>query len=316
MNGRLWGAFHTPPNGDYNIMYMSPDFNTYFKPQMDAMVAQGWNLMAFFGSVFAGKSNLGLYLKEFQKIFDYGQTIGLYLYPYLSAAYSDWGSSVTDDEAAVVIGASAALASRSPMCIGACYTDEVFPNDATSPEVAMLVKANTSARAQCPSNFSMTATSNPCGNQASSNGNAMAYDAAFHSKQNLDVIITLCDHFCFNPQSPNVASDMTDLNTAFPSYPVIFGGASASTSDSSFATNATALSLLMSQKNVQAIAHFTMQNFASQAWGMWTGPTPTGPVAQRLNAVNGGISTATAIIRPNRGIYGSHMANQHRAVGY
>jgi hypothetical protein len=174
---------------------------------------------------------------------------------------------LTNTAAIPILVAEAQLLSQYSNVVGMVLNDEPFTNDAEISFAPALGAQYVAVKNVVPDDFPVSVASNPCGNIASSRGNAMSYSAA--SKNLFDSIAQYQDFMCFNPQAANVTSDMIALITAYPTKQIVFGGGNAASDDIGAAARAAALIALVGANNVRLYSQFAVLDFAGTAFGMF-----------------------------------------------
>ena len=318
-SANFWGVFLTPlPAGDYNTWWSSFDFNGNFKPQLDQAITDfgKGTLVILFGSNITGHTNLAQYIANRKTVWDYCLKIGLRVLTYATGTISDWIGTITINQAATVAAADALVCSQYPNHLGYVCMDEVYALSNTN---GTLTSQSTTlyngAKSLVPSNFPIAVTSNPCGNIT----NVFEYDGANSSQANLDALSSpndLNDFLCFNPHAASVSSDLTNLRAAFPNKVIIFGGSNSQTSDGAANTVTTALSALIGTNNCKGNAYFCYEDYDVNAYGLYSGPIPTGPRSSRITTIKSNLKQPVAPIVAVRNSFGSPIATQIGAFGY
>src|SRR5262249_35503605 len=275
---QFYGVFHSPIHGINSVgnMYTAFwDFNNTWKKQIDACKSIGANLLVYFGSFFAGNSDLSLYLSRRRQIVEYLAAKGMYALSYWHATFSQWINSISNEQVCDVLAADNAMMSQYPNVIGCVTVDEPWMSgvgeggtiaDATI--VSYIAAQYAAVKAVVPADFPVCAAPNPCGDP-SIGGNVFQYVG---NEAKCGAVAPYCDFFAFHPFNIPSWGDTYNLRMAYPGKRFMMTSSVLSENgDPNMAAKATAIFDMVDRgvPDIRGMAWFLCTDFDANTYGLF-----------------------------------------------
>ena len=295
LGANIFGMFHTPPNGDYDAMYSSWNFERDWKNQIDAAASIGANCMSYFGSINL-TGTLANYLGQRRQIVEYLASKKMYALPYASCTPRDWGA-VSYETARSIIVADAAVMGQYPNVAAYMTCDEPWIGSVAEggsiPNATVV--ANVAAQyAQCkavvPPDLPVCAAPNPGGNQLL----VFEYTGAF--KDRIDSVAAYNDIWVFHPFYAATLAQTVPVRAAYPNKEIVMPSAVLSLEgDTDIASRAAAITGLVGANGIRGYCWFIVRDFATFTYGIFAADSSTPAVLTprpiKTTAFSAGISS-------------------------
>jgi hypothetical protein len=270
---RFYGSFFNPQALTYATGW---NFNTMFKPQIDALARIGANLFMYHGRIGLfgpGAVSLATYVARRCEVAAYCADKGMYVLPYGAFApgvWGDGGAEPTNTQASVIFAAEAAALAQHKNCIGYITVDEPWDSIWSDSEVVANSQEQYEAiKPGVPANFPICTVSNTLGNTAP----VMAYSGGAAVRG--DNVAPFCDFFVFHQFFTTTFSASSALRFAYPNTELIIPSAVLSNEGDTDIHDKAA--------SIFGLSHVNMPPFRGWGWWLTTDLTSSGLTWGLLN---------------------------------